>query len=218
MDNIDEVDPDIVLFSAEDFPRHWKPFLRLLRGERTKQDTVFILLVGDDFPFEEAAKAVHLSANGIINEDFRDNRKMLHIEGLLSRYKMLKDRRDDYRYIPDNYDEIEFLFTHPDSMKLVTGSIENISISGINFVPDNPRVTEDMEEGREIPFCSLRVSDNIMSIQCIVIRNAQEIAFQFQNLKETDRTIIKEYMAARPERELKQLLKNNSTFVHTKSI
>ena len=27
MDNLDEVDPEVVLFSAQDFPRHWKPFL-----------------------------------------------------------------------------------------------------------------------------------------------------------------------------------------------
>lgn len=218
MDNIDEIDPDIVLFSAEDFPRHWKPFLRLLRDEHTKEDTVFILFVGDDFPFEEAAKAVHLNANGIINEDLRDNRKMLHIEGLLSRYKMLKDRRDDHRYIPDSYDEIEFLFTHPESMKLITGSIENISISGIRFLPDNPRLTADIEEGSEIPFCSLRVSDHIMSIQCLVIRNDQEIAFQYENLSDRESEIIKKYMDARPERELKMLFKDKNPYIHSNTV
>lgn len=31
MDNIDEVAPEIVLFSAADYPRHWKPFLQLFR-------------------------------------------------------------------------------------------------------------------------------------------------------------------------------------------
>ena len=71
MDNIEEVKPDIVIFSAADFPRHWKPFLNLLRKDRKKDECVMVLLVGDFFPFEEAAKAVYLQANGVIGEDLQ---------------------------------------------------------------------------------------------------------------------------------------------------
>jgi len=31
MDNISEIQPELVLFSAEDYPRHWKIFLKVLR-------------------------------------------------------------------------------------------------------------------------------------------------------------------------------------------
>lgn len=208
MDNIEEVDPDIVLFSAEDFPRHWKPFLKLLRENRTKEDTVFILLVGPVFPFEEAAKAVHLSVNGIIGEDLQDGRKMQNLEGLLNRYKMLKDKRDNLRYIPDIYDELEFIFTHPESMKLITGAIDNVSITGISFTPDNPQITESIEIGAEIPFCSLRIEDHIISLNCKVIRNDKLIAFQFLDIAEDDRVTLQEYIESYSQRELQHFKKS----------
>jgi hypothetical protein len=208
MDNIEEVDPDIVLFSAEDFPRHWKPFLKLLRESRSKEDTVFILLIGDEFPFEEAAKAVHLKVNGIIGEDLQDNRKMRNFEGLLSRYKLLKDKRTDSRYIPENYDEIEFVFTHPQSMKLIIGEIDDISTSGLSFAPDTPSLVEDIEPETEIPYCSLRVEEHIISLNCKVVRNHNSVvAFSFIDISSNDRQILDEYIKNKPDRELQQYKK-----------
>jgi len=49
MDNIEEIEPDVVLFSSSDFPRHWKPFLKLLRGNKARNESMFILLRGGDF-------------------------------------------------------------------------------------------------------------------------------------------------------------------------
>jgi hypothetical protein len=207
MDNIEEVDPEIVFFSAEDFPRHWKPFLKLLRETHSKEETVFILLVGDVFPFEEAAKAVYLSVNGIIHEDLQDKRKLQNIEGLLSRYKLVRDRRAEGRYLPEDFDEIEFLFTHPETMKLITGAIEDISLTGINFVPDNARMTTDLDEGVEVPSCSLRIGDNIVSVNCKVIRTNHQIAFQFIQLEPDDKNKIKNYLEQKAERQLSSLNK-----------
>ncbi len=205
MDNIEEIDPDIVLFSAEDFPRHWKPFLKLLREIKTKEETVFILLIGEIFPIEEAAKATHLGVNGIIGEDFKDKRKMLHIEGLLSRYKMLKDNRAEKRYIPDPYDEIEFLLSHPRNLKLITGEVSDISTSGARFLPDSPHLTTDLQPGAEVPYCSLRVGDKIISLTCTVVRNNQLLALKFIDISDDNKQIIQDYIDSRPGRELKQL-------------
>ncbi len=205
MDNIDEVDPHIVLFSAEDFPRHWKPFINLLRKDRNKDDCVFILLVGNFFPFEEAAKAVHLQTNGIISEDFKDKRKMLHIEGLLSRYKMIRDSRKGLRYIPDEYDEIEFIFSHPKTLKLITGIIDDISTEGVGFKPDSPHLVADLEEDDMIPSCSLRINDEILNVNCRVVRNSKNLALSFDEIPEEDKITLQEYIENRPARELKHL-------------
>ncbi|MFP4562772.1 MAG: PilZ domain-containing protein [Spirochaetia bacterium] len=209
MDNIDEAEPDIVLFSAEDFPRHWKPFINLLREEKPKEETVFILLVGEDFPFEEAAKAVHLQVNGILNEDFRDTRKMMHLEGLLSRYKMIKDNRREPRYMPFSYDEIEFIFTHPVNMKLITGVVFDISPTGINFTPDSLHLVNDLEPGDEIPHCSLRIGDEILGVTGKVVRNARNLVLEFPGISTEVSGIISEYIADRAERELRQLSKQS---------
>lgn len=205
MDNIDEVSPDIVLFSAEDFPRHWKPFINLLRRDRGKDECVVILLVGEYFPFEEAAKALYLQINGIIGDDLHDKRKMMHIESLLTRYKMIRDSRKGQRYIPDSYDEIEFIFSHPDSLKLITGIIDDVSTEGVGFKPDSPHLITDLEESDTIPSCSLRINDEIMSISCRVIRNSKNLALSFENMPEENKIKLQEYIENRPARELEHL-------------
>ena len=35
IDNLDEIAPEMVIFNAQDFPRHWKPVLKLLRERQT---------------------------------------------------------------------------------------------------------------------------------------------------------------------------------------
>ena len=115
---------------------------------------------------------------------------MQHIEGLLNRYKMIRDRRNELRYIPEIYDKIEFIFTHPENMKLIPGTIENISSTGISFLPDSPHLTSDIDEETEIPYCSLRIDAHIMSLTCKVIRNDQLIAFHYMDINVNDRAIL----------------------------
>ena len=56
--NLDNLEPEMIIYHAGDFPRHWKPFLKILRETKTKEQAVFTLIKGSDFPFEEAAKAI----------------------------------------------------------------------------------------------------------------------------------------------------------------
>lgn len=204
MDNIEEVMPDIVMFSAEDFPRHWKPFLNLLREIRSKEDSIFILLVGPVFPFEEAAKASYLKVHGILNEDLSDQSQLKQVEGLLTRYKLLKDRRVDYRYIPGSYDELEFLFTNPKTMKLITGVITDISIGGASFIADNPRLIENMDDGSSIPHCTIRIEDRVIAVSCEVIRNRQLLSLRFRNLPEDSRSVLTVFIKKRMDRRLEK--------------
>ena len=201
MDNIEEVMPDIVMFSAEDFPRHWKPFLNLLREVKRKEDCIFILLVGPVFPFEEAAKASYLKVNGILSEDLSDQNQLKQVEGLLTRYKLLKDRRTNDRYIPGGYDELEFLFTHPETRKLITGSISDISTGGASFNPDNPHLTENLKIGSVIPLCTVRIEDNVLSLVCSVIRNHQLLSLKFTDLHQDTLEVIREYIQKSMDRQ-----------------
>lgn len=200
MDNIEEVLPDIVMFSAEDFPRHWKPFLNLLREVRSKEDCIFILLVGGIFTFEEAAKASYLKVNGILSEDLSDQNQLKQVEGLLTRYKLLKDRRVDFRYVPGSYDELEFLFTNPKTMKLITGAITDISISGASFIADNASLIQDLPEGSTIPHCTIRIEDKVIAVSCEIIRNRKLLSLKFRNLPEDTRAVLVGFINKRLER------------------
>ncbi|MCK4541806.1 MAG: PilZ domain-containing protein [Spirochaetales bacterium] len=206
MDNIEEVEPDLVLFSAEDFPRHWKPFIRLLRDFRSKEETVFILLKGDVFPFEEAAKASYLGVNGILKEALHDKQELLHLEDLFSRYNVIKEHRDTLRYIPKAVDEIEFIFTKPNSPKLITGKILDFSLEGLSFLPDNPQLTGDIAEGIDVPHCSFRIGKHILSVTCRIIRNSQLLVFKFMNLQRKERNYFIDYIQKRSQRELEEIL------------
>ncbi|MDZ7852657.1 MAG: hypothetical protein U5L98_08445 [Halomonas sp.] len=55
MDNLDEVAPDVVIFSAVDFPRHWKTFLMFLRNSYARDRIIYVLLVSESFDSDEAS-------------------------------------------------------------------------------------------------------------------------------------------------------------------
>lgn len=205
MDNVDEIEPDVVLFSAEDFPRHWKPFLKLLRATRTKEQTIFIILKGDRFSFDEAAKASHLGVNGIISEKF-DQKEKNRLEVLFTRYSIIKDNRTDHRYIPEPYDNVEFIITHPGNYAIVTGSILDLSLEGIRFKPDNPTLTQDLGKGTILSACSLKVEDVIFTIKSKVVRQSDVLALQFLSFDEDVRDVILTFIDKKAERELYNLL------------
>ena len=210
MDNIDEIEPDVVFFSSEDFPRHWKPFLKLLRASFEKDTTTFVLLKGDLFPFEEAAKAKHLEVTGIIHENLEDRKEYSRLEELLSHYTSLKEVRSESRYIPEISDDVEFVFTHPDDHSVITGSIFDLSPTGAAFEPDEPDKTKKMLIGMEIERCSLKIESEYFSFASKVIRNDGRLAFQFLDIDENVTNTITNFIDRKSERELNTALQRES--------
>lgn len=208
MDNIDEIEPDVVFFSAEDFPRHWKPFLKLLRESFSKEKTTFVLLKGDLFPFEEAAKAKHLEVTGIIHENLEDRKEYSRLEELLSHYTSLKEVRAESRYIPENSDKVAFVFTHPEDHSIITGSIFDLSPTGAAFEPDHPDKTKKIAIGTEIARCSLKVESEYFSFASKVIRNDGRLAFQFLDIKDDVTDTIVGFIDRKAERELTNVLQS----------
>ncbi len=210
MDNIDEIEPDIVVFSAEDFPRHWKPFLAFLRGAYEHHKISFVLLSGDEFPFEEASKANHLGVAGIVRESVDNRNELQKLEELVTRYSSMKEERQDLRYIPDSYDDLEFLITHPTKLRIITGVLFDLSPGGAAFVPDDPKISSDIPSGTTIPDCSLKLEQEYLSIQCKVIRNSERMALRFIDPPEELQSKIIDFIDKRAERELKMLLEDKS--------
>ena len=111
------------------------------------------MLKGDLFPFEEAAKAKHLEVTGIINEKLEDRKEYSRLEELLAHYTSLKEVRSENRYIPENSDQIEFVFNHPEDNAIITGSIFDLSPTGAAFEPDELDKTKNIAVGAEISRC-----------------------------------------------------------------
>ena len=200
MDNIDEIDPGVVFFSAEDFPRHWKPFLTLMRESIPKERTTFVLLKGEVFSADETKQAEHLEVDGIIRENLSDRKEFSRLEEVLSRLETLNEERGEPRYIPSDADDIEFIFTHPQTFSLITGAVFDLSANGVAFVPDDLSLVKSIPVYSEIRHCSLRISDKHLSFQARVVRNAEQMGLLFSDLEEEQQQSITRFIEQRAKK------------------
>ena len=186
IEDIDYSDVDVIIYYERDYPRHWKPLLKVLRDNKTKRETVFILITHKNFPFEEASKAVYLQSNAIITDNIYNNRVIFRLEEILRRYfPDLPDNRKSNRYPVEESDRISFLFTHPDQLILVTGRVLDISIEGMRFYPKAPQRTQNLKIGQIIPYCSLLLGNDFITVNCEVIQNNQFLGFKFNYFQDT---------------------------------
>jgi hypothetical protein len=209
MDNIDEIAPDIIIFSAKDFPRHWKPFLKVLRSSLNREQSIFIILTHLDFSFEEAAKAMHLGVNGMMVDDFHESKDLQKLERLFTRYSKISDNRKIERYFPEDDDLLEFMFTHPRSGKIITGIINDINLDGVNFIPDSPQLTSDIMAGEDLSICTLGIKDDAFELKCDVLRNTGRLVLRFTEFDEAVYSALMEFMYESSKRELDRLLSNS---------
>ncbi len=205
LDNIEEIMPDAVIMSARDFPRHWKAIVVGLRAARPKSACAIILLKGDYFSFEEAAKAAYLEVNGVIKEDLSDKSELERFQQILRRYIEVDDSRVLDRHAPGPYDRLGFVFSHPVTLAPIVGAIETISSLGLSFVPESSVLVNDLEPDTIMEDACLRVDDTIVSIRCRLMRTGSVMAFVFE-CGDRERGIIAAYLAGRAEREMRALL------------
>ncbi len=201
---LDEIEPEAVLFHAGDFPRHWKPALRMARANHTREELIFVLITPADFEIEEAAKAAHLGANGIVGSDLTDKKELYRLEELFRRYRPMDDKRTVTRVVPGEEEALVLAFTHPARRSLVAGKIREISIQGASFKPAPGSVVSDLEAGCRVPVCSLKLADeSIVDLSARVTRNRAEMGFQFLDFETDGRSRLLAWIEARSERALK---------------
>ena len=201
--DLEALDPEMILFHAGDFPRHWKALLGLLRATRGKEDAVFILIAGEGFDAEEAAKASHLGVNGIVGTDVTERPGIARLVELLRRHKELQDKRRFTRYVLEDTDRIALAFIHPASGAVICGEVEEASVRGLSFLPNRPECTRDIAVGTPIEHCSLRVGETLLEARCRLMRSGRDLGLQFESLSEGGRAVLQSYLLARPERALK---------------
>jgi hypothetical protein len=203
IEHLDELNPDAILFSVADFPRHWKPLLKVAREKRAREDLIFLLIAPVDFQMEEAAKAAHLGANGILKPNLTDKQELYRLEEIVRRYQAVQDKRNFARLVPSAPGEMGFAFTHPKRLAFVSGKVKEISIQGSSFLPARPSAVEDLAVGTELKNCSLKVGDRLIAVTCKVTRNREELGFQFLSFEEGGHHALLNYIQSRAARALK---------------
>lgn len=203
IERFEELQPQTILFDAVDFPRHWKPLLRLVRGKKPREELIFLLVTGSDFPPEDAAKAAHLGVNGILGRNLSDKKELYRLEEIIRRYRSVRDKRNYTRLVPSDAEPVGFAFTHPMRLALVTGAVRELSIQGSSFLPSVPAAVADLPVGIEIPHCSLKVENAVISVDCKLTRNREELGFQFLGFSEGGHNALLHYIQSRSQRALK---------------
>jgi hypothetical protein len=204
MDNLDEIAPDVVLFSAVDFPRHWKTFLTFQRTTYSRDRMVFVLLVGEEFDEGGASAAQHLGVNAVVDAGLADRADLNRLREIITRYKRLDESRSSHRHTPDELDDIDFLFSHPVQLRLVPGSVEDISVDGLRFVPHRPELVRDLKTGSRIKRCSLKVGEETVLVDCAVMRNTGGLGLAFENLSAETEEKIASYLENHTKRAIQE--------------
>ena len=203
--NLEELDPEIVLYSAVDYPRHWKPMLRVLRERRDREECVVVLLAQSP-SYEEAAKAVHLGINGIVDASASEKLQIRQLEELFRRYRSVSDKRRFHRLLPTARERLHLVFSHPRRLCLITGTLSEISIQGASFEPADPALTADLRRDDPLPLCTLQIDDDIISLSCKVARNEAGMGLQFRSFATGGHHKLFQYIQGRAERELRRAM------------
>jgi hypothetical protein len=206
IDNLEEIAPDAIVVSARDFPRHWKVLAQAVRAEKDKDECVIILLKGDVFPLEEAAKAAHIGVNGVVKDNLDDRREQIRFQQLLKRYMVVDEDRSADRIMPSAWDRLDFMFAHPVSLSPISGKLEAISLVGLSFVADIPALVSDLVTGDLLEDCSMRVGPDIISLSCKVAHSGRVLGLEIDTMADDDRSRLEDYLASCPDRELQAIM------------
>lgn len=212
MDNLDEIDPEIVMCSAMDFPRHWKPLLLFLRNHKSKDQTIFLLLTRATMPEEEVNKSTHLGATAILNENLDDPREIARLKLIISRYKFVSNDRGNQRYLLTPYDKIDFILSHPVTGEISGGKIIDISTQGMRFAPYDSHFFNNVPANTILYHSTFRVDDTLFNVQNIVVSSPSEpfIRLSYLKMDESMKALLKNYLSGQASREIQFLSAANA--------
>jgi hypothetical protein len=209
MDNVDEIDPTGIIISARDFPRHWKVLVQYVRSERPKEICPIILLKGDNFPLEETSKAFFLGVSGVVSEALSERTELDRLQGILSRYIPLDEKRRARRYQVENWNRFGFLIYNHHDKTIIPGEVTTVSGKGISFVPANTNMMKNIRLNMELPECSLRAGNAILSPVCVLVRTGRVVSLEFKSFPEKEQTVLDKYLERLPLLKLKTTEKKN---------
>ena len=178
MDNIDEIDPQAIIISAVDFPRHWKTMVQFFRSERSKNDCPIVILKGENFSIDDSSKASFIGVSGTVFESL-DTQEIDRLQNILDRHLPVEEKRRSRRFRIDPWQRFGFVFNHPERGVLVTGQIKDISRGGLSFLPDSKSLVDSITVNSRLVNCSLRVGDFILSPVCRLVRIGRFVSMEF---------------------------------------
>jgi hypothetical protein len=189
MDNIDEIDPEVIVISARDFPRHWKVLVQYVRNERSKEACPIIILKGENFSAEETSKAFFLGVNGVISDTLEREEEVYLLKNILGRTAP----EQKHQFFVEPWNRIGLLIADLSGESFVIGDVKTISSNGLTFIPEHPPV-KTVTPGKELRECSLRVGDAILSPVCHITGTGKPIPLEFASFPGDEQKTFNRYL------------------------
>lgn len=200
LDNIEEIDPDLIFVNATEYPRHWKILSQYVKG--IDKNPKIVLFSSLPLSNEDKEKAECLQIDSIVNstEDLEEVCTITDIcqdseENLPETENIIEQEQTDSK-INQEDEQIEkvleqptlpetkvckFLFSNPVNLVLITGKVESFNDSKLIFLPDNPEDTANIAIDTIINKCTLKIDNQINTVDVKVIKNDTEIEFLICN-------------------------------------
>ena len=195
MDNIEEIDPDVIILDAGAFPRQWKSFVQFIRETERGRHCPVILIKGGNFSREDRNKAAYLGVDSVVNETFTEKGDISSVQSIINAALPEGERkiRDAAGHtIKGKYG---LLITNPVNGALIAGEVKTISLEGLVFYPDRPYLVEMLPLRTEIPASSLRAGRNILSPVLRLIKRDTELYFEFISFPGNEQVIFENYLS-----------------------
>ena len=172
MDNLPEIQPDLVLLSTEDYPRHWKilaSYINTLNEAcAVQRKSELILYTGKLFNTDDKIQSRELLVKGLVSEEESNNpdslRKFLKINEIKKSEKSDKNNSVQEKAS----DDIQFMFTNPFTDLIVTGTSSKLKQNQFTFIPDILSHISQIENGTKLSECSLLSNGQVRNVKAEV--------------------------------------------------
>ena len=189
MDNIDEIDPEAIVISAREFPRHWKILVQFVRNERSKEACPIIILKGESFSAEETSKAFFMGVNGVISDTLEREEEIYRLKNILGNHAPEQEQQ----FFVEPWHRIGLLVAGISDRSFVLGDVKTISSNGLSFFPEHPTV-KTAQPGKELNECSLRAGDAILSPVCRITGAEKNISLEFVSFPGDEQGALDRYL------------------------
>lgn len=156
LDNVEEIQPHVIIINAVDYPRHWKVMVQHCKCSLKNQPKV-ILLTPPDFEEDEAEKADILGVCGCITGIGQKH---------MDKLQQLLEERKDCQPTTHPSNEAKILFIHPYEETLYSGHLIHQHHDQYNMIPDKPIA---LKAGDIINDGSIKSEQGIKDIQAEVL-------------------------------------------------
>jgi len=156
IDNLVEIEPSVVFFSCNDYPRMWKIFLSSLRDIYNETQTLFIL--EGELGNKEIKEFNFLRGSLIVpknNQNYKDVKKLI--------LEKLPKSISTEVYFPKQ-DEIGLGFVKPEDFSFISGYITQINRDSFIFSPESIDEIANIKNDDLILNSSLSIDESIVNV------------------------------------------------------